>query len=781
MSSKALITITIAALVSVSLVFLLTSDDSSGAVGDQFTVGDLRYEVTSVSPNQEVKVIGFSGETVENLVIPPTVTYSTTYNVTGIGTSAFAAKGVRTANLGNVKDIGALAFSGCVLLTEVSGAQVTDIGESSFSGCILLETFTGDNLKVIGLSAFNGCVKLETINLENVTRIWDFAFMECRALESVDISKMIYIGSYAFYDSGLTAVSLPMTTIQIGGSAFNKCSNLESITAPFLSRYKIVDGALVDRVLNSLITMPQRYDIAGGNYTVPDDIEVIEDGAFDGCDKLKTVVIPASVETIGDGIFRNCPNLTTVTVSGGTYFKADGNCLYSYDMTLLYFVPQGYSGQYMAPAALTTVKAYAFDDCANITAVNIANVTNIGKYAFTDCYALKTIYVNKDATIGAMAFDLGSLGKEVECDIRSTGVDFITIAQRNAFTTINYYLPVAIQMVEPPQGAPPSSTEYVIKDGSLNLAPIKAELARFGYETYLDDVLFDGNSVPVTTAPRTVSFHFDGTAMYTLTFDMDGGMPQIAPMEINAGDAVPSIVILPTKEGYEFVSWSPAIPAVMPREDLTIKAVWIRLVTVADVVTDGNMKKITVSDGSVKIPKDVVDALAAGSENVQMNINGVSIKMPTDSFKTLSGTGDLTVSLDKSTGITNAKVLEKLSDAKKKIAEKASVVDIKFGTKGSVADLGAVTISVPYTVPSGQSADKLVAYYVSDDGSLDKMASSYSGSTVDIESTHFSTFAICSESLTEGPGSGISIGLIVGIAVGAVVVIGVVVFLIKKH
>ena len=58
----------------------------------------------------------------------------------------------------------------------------------------------------------------------------------------------------------------------------------------------------------------------------------------------------------------------------------------------------------------------------------------------------------------------------------------------------------------------------------------------------------------------------------TITFDTDGGT-EINPITQDVGTPV-TPPANPTKEGYEFVGWEPAIPDVMPENDLTVTAQW---------------------------------------------------------------------------------------------------------------------------------------------------------------------------------------------------------------
>ena len=99
-----------------------------------------------------------------------------------------------------------------------------------------------------------------------------------------------------------------------------------------------------------------------------------------------------------------------------------------------------------------------------------------------------------------------------------------------------------------------------------------ADPVRTGYTFagwYLDGEVYDFDT-PVTT-DLTLTAHWTAN-QYTITFDTAGGSA-IAPITQDYGTAITAPAD-PTREGYTFAGWDKAIPATMPAENMTITAQW---------------------------------------------------------------------------------------------------------------------------------------------------------------------------------------------------------------
>ena len=189
-------------------------------------------------------------------------------------------------------------------------APVTSIGYGAFYECTsLTSVIIGNSVTSIGKNAFYNCTSLKSVTIGNsVTSIGDQAFAYT-SLTSVTIGNGVTsIGQYAFYGcTSLTSVTIPDSVTSIGYAAFADCYSLKAFYGKFASadnRCLIVDG-----VLNSFAN-----GCGATEYTIPNSVTSIGEGAFDGCKSLTSVTIPNSVTSIGNYAFWECTSLASVTI-----------------------------------------------------------------------------------------------------------------------------------------------------------------------------------------------------------------------------------------------------------------------------------------------------------------------------------------------------------------------------------------------------------------------------------------------------------------------------------
>lgn len=159
----------------------------------------------------------------------------------------------------------------------------------------------------------------------------------------------------------------------IGNSAFERCSNLTSVT-------------------------------------IPSSVKSIGSSAFRFCNSLTSFIIPASVTSIDNYAFSNCRALTGIIADSDNlfYYSSDG-VLFDKNATTLLFYPTGKAGGYSIPSTVINIGNYAFNSCNNLTSVIIpSSVTSIGNDAFyirrNPPVLKEVIFLGNAPTIGTAVF-----------------------------------------------------------------------------------------------------------------------------------------------------------------------------------------------------------------------------------------------------------------------------------------------------------------------------------------------------------------------------------------
>jgi hypothetical protein len=100
--------------------------------------------------------------------------------------------------------------------------------------------------------------------------------------------------------------------------------------------------------------------------------------------------------------------------------------------------------------------------------------------------------------------------------------------------------------------------------------------------------------------------------LYTITFDTDGGS-EVNPVIAISGTAI-TAPDDPTKTGYSFAGWNPALPETMPASDVTCKAQWtIKQYKVTFKNYDGSILYEATLDYGAAIPLPASDPVKPGA------------------------------------------------------------------------------------------------------------------------------------------------------------------------
>lgn len=122
----------------------------------------------------------------------------------------------------------------------------------------------------------------------------------------------------------------------------------------------------------------------------------IGDAAFDHCTSLRSFDLSDTVSNLGEWVFANCPNLANINVSDANEaFVVVDDVLFSKDMRVLYRCIESKSGSYTFPDETTKMRNGAFENCSSLTYINTNNLINIENSGFAKCTSLKRIDIPK--------------------------------------------------------------------------------------------------------------------------------------------------------------------------------------------------------------------------------------------------------------------------------------------------------------------------------------------------------------------------------------------------
>ncbi|HBF14798.1 MAG TPA: hypothetical protein DDW30_03780, partial [Clostridiales bacterium] len=339
--------------------------------------------------------------------------YEIPAGVTKIGDSAFlSVSGLRgTLELpGRVTSIGTAAFAKCRYLTAVtfkSGISKVEIGDYAFYATDISEiTFEdGSHVTKIGKAAFkkddnfDGDDDKTLVIPSTVTSVGDEAFSGFGVLD-VEIkegTEGLAFGNNVFYDCEVGTLTLPKNVTALAN--FFTGLSVEKIVVnegnkTFISR----DGVLYTKDAQgnpaTLLIYPSGKDDT--DFTVPDGVTAIADGAFKGNEWLENVTLPASLTSIGKEAFSGCKWLEAVTFGQTSGTLSIGEYAFYETGLEKLELPQGVK---------TTIGAYAFAEDDDLATIKLGGTTEIGAHAFEGAgYYTDIEFPASLETIGDCAF-----------------------------------------------------------------------------------------------------------------------------------------------------------------------------------------------------------------------------------------------------------------------------------------------------------------------------------------------------------------------------------------
>ena len=577
----------------------------------------------------------------------------------------------------------ALFYSNTKLASLTIGSGVTTIGESAFNGCGTywneetnqgveeLVVTMGSNVTSIGTNAFKDCTHIKSVTLPSkLTTIGNEAF-RYSGLTSITIpASVMTIGDAAFQDCGSMAsitIEDSNTPLTMVGTYYERPFNNGASTI-YIGRNLTLTG--------DDVSYPLLYEATSVEFGP--QMTAIPNYLFSGVTTLSSVKVPwltpitLNATTFHEDTYTNA----TLWVPGGTMdaYETATNWTSFVHKDFASFVVSITASAHgtLAVADIsstngeeeTTLIDRGEDAVFTVTpatgyelttfTVNGDDETPIeGSYTVEDLSADQTVVAGFTPITYTLTYTLngGTATNPATYTIETTtftlnnptkaGYDFagwklngvgdammtVTIAQGStghlAYTAT--WTPTVYNIVYTMDGGtatPDNPTTYTIETETFTLNnPTKTGHTFKGWK-----LNGEGDAMMEVTIAQGSTGHLAYTATwqvnkYTITFDSNGGS-DVDPITLDYGSTV-TAPAAPTKTGYDFAGWTPALPATMPAENITVTANWTVKTYTVSITGTG----VTANNMNPKYGDDVVITIAADEDRTlnTLTVNNVDV------------------------------------------------------------------------------------------------------------------------------------------------------------
>ena len=193
----------------------------------------------------------------------------------------------------------------------------------------------------------------------------------------------------------------------------NEIENLKCTNASELSGNITIPGFLDEKTVVSVGSEAFKSATNITGVTVSDSIHSIEYGAFNGCNSLTSVDL-GSVTKLSFDVFKNCTSLTSITIPKTLKEGAVSPCLNNQNITSItleegltvvpsYLCANTGITEITIPSSVKEIDYKAFQDCSNLTNVDLGQLEKISFEVFENCPKLTNIKIPKTLKEGAVS------------------------------------------------------------------------------------------------------------------------------------------------------------------------------------------------------------------------------------------------------------------------------------------------------------------------------------------------------------------------------------------
>ena len=600
-------------LLSLCLLLLTTI---AGWAQTTFTQGDFTYTVTdaenhyvSIARNNEVEL---SGE----LEIPSSVTYDVTYRVKSIAASGFYGSGITSVTIpAYVTTIGNKAFKNTGLTSITIPASVTSIGDEAFQNC---DNMTSIRIEDSGTALTMAGTRWERPFANYATTIYIGRNLKLTETEedknnplldnvtSVEFGPQVTaIPNYLF--SGvmtLTSVKVPwLTPVTLNAETFSEGTYTNATLLVPGGTKETYEDKDDDNGWKAFTTVDHWSTLVTLTASAHGSIVTEEATASNGTEKYRQPKNDAIIYTLNadtgyelTALTDNAAAVSPLPALGEaqTRTNTSGEELVTLNAT---FSAINYTFEYeLAGGSVASANPATYT--IESTAITLNNPTREG-YTFTGWTGTGLDAATTTVTIAA----------------GSTGNRSYTATWTPTIYNIEYTM-------DGGTATPANPTTYTIETETFTLTnPSKTGYTFKGWK-----LNGEGDALmPVTiTQGSTGDKGYTATwqvNQYTITFESNGGT-EIDAIKQDYGTTV-TPPAAPTKTGYNFAGWTPALPETMPAENMTVTATWTKKTYTVSVTGGG----VTADKMNPEYGDDVVITIAADEDRTlnTLTVNDVDV------------------------------------------------------------------------------------------------------------------------------------------------------------
>ncbi len=340
-------------------------------VGNEFEIANYgKFRITSTDPAEVALVKVSDGISDAGATFNTAQWNNITYKITSIKSYAFINYSNTNSKFkfGNLTTFESEAFNNTTCYEiNMTGSSFTELPKYAFYKCKWTRIYLPNSITTIHENAFQWS-NVKEINLPNLTRIEGFAFYGCSSLSSIDLSHVTYLGGSAFDEcSNMKNIALPQCLETVKEHAFEDCYltslSLYNTVNTFENSGDIMadNGTVTIHIVdwsnknvlanftgyNRAITYKYNDETITGEYTLPDGLTTLGEGALYHCTDITVIKMPESLTQIGAKAFAKCSNLCAIHCDAPTApAAANANAFDEVDKNINIFIPDNAESYY---------------------------------------------------------------------------------------------------------------------------------------------------------------------------------------------------------------------------------------------------------------------------------------------------------------------------------------------------------------------------------------------------------------------------------------------------